>query len=202
MSLIEKFKALFAEEQKFADFKDANGNILRAESLEVGNQLEIVSEAGTEPASEGEYILEDGTKIMVDADGIITEVAEPQAEVAEGEQMSEVKTEETKTDETTETEVEDNVEVEAEAEAETKTEFDSESFVNKVNELEDTVVMIMDKLKDLENLKEEKEALVTEMSKLKEENEALKAVPATETVKCIKYLQRRVVFWISKKSCT
>jgi hypothetical protein len=68
--------------------------IVEVEKLEVGFPVSIVAEDGSlTPAPEGEHTLEDGTKIMVDANGAITEImpaGEPVAVAAQEEEIEEV----------------------------------------------------------------------------------------------------------------
>ena len=53
----------------------ADGTVVEVEKLEVGFPVSIVAEDGSmTPAPEGEHTLEDGTKIMVDANGAIVEI--------------------------------------------------------------------------------------------------------------------------------
>lgn len=67
---------------KFMDFPMLEGDaIVRAEALEVGQAALLVADDGSEsPAPEGEHALADGTKIRVDAEGLITEVVIPEGE--------------------------------------------------------------------------------------------------------------------------
>lgn len=53
----------------------ADGTVVEVEKLEIGFPVSIVAEDGSlTPAPEGEHILEDGTKIKVDANGVIAEI--------------------------------------------------------------------------------------------------------------------------------
>ena len=64
--------------------KLADGTIITSEADEmaVGVLVNILSEDGEQtPLPEGTYELEDGTKFAVDAEGIVTEIAEAEAEV-------------------------------------------------------------------------------------------------------------------------
>lgn len=63
--------------------KLADGTIIvsEAEEMAVGAVVNILSEDGEQtPLPEGTYELEDGTKFAVDAEGVVTEVAEAEAE--------------------------------------------------------------------------------------------------------------------------
>ncbi len=68
--------------------KLVDGTTLSVDKMEVGGVANIVSEAGTLPAADGEYEAEDGTKITV-MGGVITAITpkemEPQPEAPEGE---------------------------------------------------------------------------------------------------------------------
>jgi hypothetical protein len=71
----------------------ADGTVVEVEKLEVGFPVSIVAEDGSmTPAPEGEHTLEDGTKIMVDANGAIVEImpAETVAVAAQEEEIEEV----------------------------------------------------------------------------------------------------------------
>lgn len=71
----------------------ADGTIVEVEKLEVGFPVSIVAEDGSmTPAPEGEHTLEDGTKIKVDANGVIAEImaADKVAVAAEEEEVEEV----------------------------------------------------------------------------------------------------------------
>lgn len=53
----------------------ANGTVVEVEKLEIGFPVSIVAEDGSlKPAPEGEHILDNGTKIKVDANGVIAEI--------------------------------------------------------------------------------------------------------------------------------
>jgi len=71
----------------------ADGTVVEVEKLEIGFPVSIVAEDGSlTPAPEGEHILEDGTKIKVDANGVIAEIvtAEAVPVAAEEEPINEV----------------------------------------------------------------------------------------------------------------
>lgn len=69
------------------------------ETVEVGTPLFLNPEM-TEVAPEGEHTLEDGTKVVLDAEGKITEIITPQVEEEVEEEMSEETTEELSEEET------------------------------------------------------------------------------------------------------
>jgi hypothetical protein len=70
---------------ELAQVKTADGEaIFDAEAFEVGQAVFIVTEEGNIPVPQGEYMLEDGMKIVVDEQGVIVEVsAEGEEEVVE-----------------------------------------------------------------------------------------------------------------------
>lgn len=75
-------------EEDFIDSKLEDGTVIKVDKLEVGGLVEVADADGNyTPAPEGEHILEDGTKVVVDAEGIITEVIAPEADAEE--EMSE-----------------------------------------------------------------------------------------------------------------
>lgn len=69
---------------------------VEAESFEIGSKIFVVSESGERgPAPEGEHTLQDGTKVVVDGNGVIAEVKLPEPATEEVEMAEEevVKTE-------------------------------------------------------------------------------------------------------------
>jgi len=70
---------------ELAQAKTADGQaVLEAEAFEVGQAVFIVTEEGNIPVPMGEYMLEDGMKIVVDEQGVIVEVsAEGEEEIVE-----------------------------------------------------------------------------------------------------------------------
>lgn len=83
---IQKIKEALSRliEEQFANYPSDKGLlVIEGDELEVGASVEIEDEEGNRSVAEdGEYILEDNTKITV-ADGKITEIVEPEPEVAE-----------------------------------------------------------------------------------------------------------------------
>ena len=71
----EMVNTLFPKsEEKFAQAKAPNGETYEAESFEPGNAVFLLTSEGDRvPLGEGEYELEDGSVIMVDAEGMIVE---------------------------------------------------------------------------------------------------------------------------------
>lgn len=89
-AVAEDFTPEVAQEAKFLDAKLVDGTIVRVEGdsteFKVGDALKVMTEAGEiVKAPEGMHELVDGTILVVDAEGKITEVRTP--EVKEEEEM-------------------------------------------------------------------------------------------------------------------
>jgi hypothetical protein len=103
-TIIDKVRALIFEEEtpiveeaKFLDATTTEGVAIKVvgESLEVGAAVTVVDENGEESiAPEGSHTLEDGTTIIVDAEGNISEITEATTEEVEEEVEEEMATEE------------------------------------------------------------------------------------------------------------
>ena len=77
LDLISEMKLSFAKKQKFEQASLMDGTIVEFDSLEVGQPVFIVTETETIPAPEGTHALSgdlEGLSIVVDAQGIITEI--------------------------------------------------------------------------------------------------------------------------------
>lgn len=72
------------QEKQFAEARLDSGDVIQAEAFEPGNAAYLLSEDGSKtPMGEGEYMLEDGSRIMIDGEGIISEFMPAQAEEEE-----------------------------------------------------------------------------------------------------------------------
>ena len=92
--IIKEVKKLFnfnEEELSFLDVKTSDGLVLRVAKLEEGEVVTLISEDGENVSGEAEYTLEDGTMLVVDAEGTITAITVEEDEVEE--EMSEVENE-------------------------------------------------------------------------------------------------------------
>lgn len=95
-TIVEKIKDLMFSDitdEKFLDVKDSEGNVLRVaeDELAVGQSVMTITEDGEVPAVEGEYLLEDGQTLVIDAEGVITEIVEAvEEETEETEEVEEV----------------------------------------------------------------------------------------------------------------
>jgi len=101
-SVVDKVKELLFSsevveaEDTFAEVKTSEGVILNVSAMEADGVVEIVSEDGKEVAPAGEYILEDGSTIVVGEEGIISEVKPAEVEEEVEEEMSEEVVEDSK----------------------------------------------------------------------------------------------------------
>jgi hypothetical protein len=94
LDLISEMKLSFAKKQKFEQASLMDGTIVEFDSLEVGQPVFVVTETETIPAPEGTHALGgdfEGLSIIVDAQGIITEIIDERAsdEVVEEEATTE-----------------------------------------------------------------------------------------------------------------
>jgi hypothetical protein len=94
--IIKSVKALIFRteevvESTFLDVKTSEGLVLRVAEVKEGESVIIISEDGENVSGEATYILEDGSTIMVDAEGMISTIEEATEEVVEEveEEMSE-----------------------------------------------------------------------------------------------------------------
>ena len=70
-----------SQEVELAEATLVDGTLVKCEGeLEVGKQLVVVTEEGDIPAPEGVHETSEGILITVDAEGVITDIAEPAAE--------------------------------------------------------------------------------------------------------------------------
>ena len=77
---VDKVEVEAIIEGDFKEVKTAEGVILNVSTLDVDGIVEIVSEDGKEIAPPAEYILDDGSILVVGEDGIISEVKEATTE--------------------------------------------------------------------------------------------------------------------------
>lgn len=123
-----------------------------AETLEAGSKIYVVAEDGTKaPAPEGIHELEDGTKVYVDAEGTITQVEKPEAEVEiEIEAAGETPAGETKIEETTK--------------VESITKEEMAAYVDSI--MEKVMMTIEEVAKEVGSVKEEMAHYKTKMEKM------------------------------------
>ena len=113
--MLNQIKTLLNIEVKLEEMKLENGTVVSAETFEKGSEIFIVTDDEKVAMPVGEYILEDGRLVIVEAEGMIADVREvsdevPAKETKEGEEITE-----DLEDETVETEVPAEVAAEVEA---------------------------------------------------------------------------------------
>jgi hypothetical protein len=97
MDRIKKIKVLLGMvKQQFATAKLIDGSEISFDALEINR--EVYNSEGN-PLAEGEYTLEDGTKITVDVNGVIKEIEKADGETEKEEVVTEMAEEEPKGDE-------------------------------------------------------------------------------------------------------
>jgi len=113
--MLNQIRTLLNIEVKLEEMKLENGTVVSAETFEKGSEIFIVTDDEKVAMPVGEYILEDGRLVIVEAEGMIADVREvsdevPAKETKEGEEITE-----DLADETVETEVPAEVATEIEA---------------------------------------------------------------------------------------
>ena len=84
--IINKVKTLLGIEVKLEQMKLENGAVLEAEVFEVGAEIFVVADEERIAVPVGEYLVEDGSTIVVAEEGIIGEIKEAGAEEEEEEE--------------------------------------------------------------------------------------------------------------------
>ena len=79
--MLNEIKTLLNIEVKLMEMKLENGTIVSAEAFEKGNEIFIVTDDEKVAMPVGEYILEDGKLLIVEAEGMISDVREVSNEV-------------------------------------------------------------------------------------------------------------------------
>jgi len=79
--MLNEIKTLLNIEVKLMEMKLENGTIVSAEAFEKGNEIFIVTDDEKVAMPVGEYILEDGKLLIVEAEGMISDVREVSDEV-------------------------------------------------------------------------------------------------------------------------
>lgn len=123
--------------------------MVQAESFEVGMPLNIVAQDGSmTPAPAGEHVLADGSKLVVDENGIITEVYEKEEEVEPEAEPAPAPVAASEDENPVETV--------------TKAEFDE--LVGKIAKLEEALLLASQTIETVENANTELTAKVEELS--------------------------------------
>ena len=108
--MLNQIRTLLKIEVKLEDMKLENGTVVSAETFEKGSEIFIVTDDEKVAMPVGEYILEDGRLLVVEAEGMIADVRD----VSDEAPAKEEETEDLE-DETVETEVPAEVASEVEA---------------------------------------------------------------------------------------
>jgi len=156
--MLNEIKTLLNIEVKLEEQKLENGTLVTAESFEKGKEIFIVTDDEKVAMPVGEYILEDGRLVVVEAEGVIADVREVSDEVP------------AKEEETTE-------DLKEEKEEEEK--MDEENYVTKdtFRQMEDKIQNLEDAIADLKSDKVEAEEVVEEKEvEMKEELSAVKPI--------------------------
>ena len=169
LDLISEMKESFSkkEKMKFDQATLTDGTVIEYEALEVGQAVFVVAEGEMIPAPEGTHSLSgelEGVSIIVDANGVITEI------VDERQASAEEASAETESTETT---------TEAEPVAESMSAEDVEKIITA--KLESFTAIIEGLGEMTKSIAENNATLVNELSSLKSEFEAFKAQPSVET---------------------
>lgn len=87
--MLNEIKTLLNIEVKLEEQKLENGTVVSAEAFEKGKEIFIVTDDEKVAMPVGEYILEDGRLVVVEAEGVIADVREVSDEVPAKEEVEE-----------------------------------------------------------------------------------------------------------------
>jgi hypothetical protein len=155
--MLNEIKTLLNIEVKLEEQKLENGTLVTAESFEKGKEIFIVTDDEKVAMPVGEYILEDGRLVVVEAEGVIADVREVSDEVP------------AKEEETTE---------DLKEEKEEEKMMDEENYVTKdtFRQMEDKIQNLEDAIADLKSDKVEAEKEEEKEVEMKEELSAVKPI--------------------------
>jgi hypothetical protein len=151
--MLNEIKTLLNIEVKLEEQKLENGTVVSAEAFEKDKEIFIVTDDEKVAMPVGEYILEDGRLVVVEAEGVIADVREVSDEVP------------AKEEETTEDLKEEKEEEEKMADV-----ADWEGMEKRIQNLEDAIASLKDDKVEAEEVVEEKEV------EMKEELSAVKPI--------------------------
>lgn len=92
---LNKIKQLLGLEVKFEEMKLENGAVLEAEAFEPGQPVFVVSEDERIPVPQGSYDMEDGSVLVVEEEGIIASIGQPEEAPAPEEEEVEMENDST-----------------------------------------------------------------------------------------------------------
>jgi len=168
LDLISEMKESFSKkeknEMKFDQATLTDGTVIEYEALEVGQAVFVVADGESIPAPEGTHSLSgelEGVSIIVDANGVITEIVDEREST---EEEASAETEETTT--------------EAEPVAESMSAEDVEKIISA--KLESFTAIIEGLGEMTKSIADNNATLVNELSSLRSEFESFKAQPSVE----------------------
>ena len=171
--MLNQIKTLLNIEVKLMDMKLENGTIVSAESFEKDNEIFIVTDDEKVAMPVGEYILEDGRLLVVEEEGMISDVREVSDEVP-------AKEEEETAEETTE-----DLEDEVEEKKDMADVADWEGMEKRIQNLEDAIASL--KGEKMEDVQEEEMSNDQAPLKSRTIKEEFSEVELSEEVKPIKH---------------
>jgi len=146
--MLNQIRTLLNIEVKLEDMKLENGTIVTAETFEKGNEIFIVTDDEKVAMPVGEYILEDGRLLVVEAEGMIADVRNVSDEAPAKEEETEDLEEET---------VETEVPAEVASEVEAIIEAVVEVIAPVIEEVKEEIEMLKKKFSDMDVKEDEKE---------------------------------------------
>jgi len=146
--MLNQIRTLLNIEVKLEEMKLENGTVVSAETFEKGNEIFIVTDDEKVAMPVGEYILEDGRLLVVEAEGMIADVRDVSDEAPAKEEETEDLEEET---------VETEVPAEVASEVEAIIEAVVEVIAPVIEEVKEEIEMLKKKFSDMDVKEDEKE---------------------------------------------
>ena len=163
--MLNQIRTLLNIEVKLEEMKLENGTVVSAETFEKGSEIFIVTDDEKVAMPVGEYILEDGRLLVVEAEGMIADVREVSDEVPAKEETEDLE------EETVETEVPAEVAAEVEAIIEAVVEV----IAPVIEEVKEEIEMLKKKFSDMDVKEEEKKEELSRSRKPIKHNPEAKA---------------------------
>ena len=173
--MLNQIKTLLNIEVKLEEMKLENGTIISAESLEKGKEVFIVTDDEKVAMPVGEYILEDSRLLVVEEEGVISDVRKVSDEVPEKEEAGEEITEDLNEDEYKEDEEKEMADV-----------GDWKGMEKRIQNLEDAIADLKKDKVESSEVKEDLSEETTEEIKEELSEAAVKPIkhnPEAETLK-------------------
>ena len=152
--MLNQIKTLLNIEIKLEEQKLENGTVVSAEAFEKGKEIFIVTDDEKIAMPVGEYLLEDGRLVVVEAEGVIADVREVSDEVPAKEEVEET----------------EDLEEEKKEEEKMADVADWEGMEKRIQNLEDAIASLKGDKVEAEDKEEEK------MEDVKEELSAVKPI--------------------------